>query len=90
MQSNRTAVVLRPLFACEWIKKNGTPPPMEFEKLANEALPGNAVRNQVYDLLSRKRANVELGEGPSIPDLNRYIEEKLLFYESYASGLEKN
>jgi len=90
VKTKKYLYVLRPLFACEWIKKNGTPPPMEFEKLADEALASNPVRNQVFDLLSRKRTNEELGEGPAIPDLNRYVEEKLLFYEGYASGLEKN
>ncbi|MCJ7633836.1 nucleotidyltransferase domain-containing protein, partial [Candidatus Bathyarchaeota archaeon] len=56
--------VLRPLLACEWIRRNKAPPPMEFEKLANEILDDDSVKNRVFDLLSRKRNNEELGEGP--------------------------
>jgi hypothetical protein len=82
--------VLRPLLACEWIRKNKAPPPMEFEKLANEILDDDSVKNRVFDLLSRKRNNEELGEGPSIPTLNKYIEETISFYETYASSIEKN
>ena len=82
--------VLRPLLACEWIRKNMEFPPMEFEKLADEILDDKYVKNQVSDLLSRKRNNEELGEGPSIPTLNRYIEDRLCFYENYASSLVKN
>lgn len=82
--------VLRPLLACEWIRRNKAPPPMEFEKLANEILDDDSVKNRVFDLLSRKRNNEELGEGPSIPTLNKYIEETISFYETYASSIEKN
>ena len=82
--------VLRPLLACEWIRRNKEPPPMEFEKLANEILDDDSVKNRVFDLLSRKRNNEELGEGPSIPTLNKYIEETISFYETYASSIEKN
>jgi predicted nucleotidyltransferase len=74
----------------EWIRKNKAPPPMEFEKLANEILDDDSVKNRVFDLLSRKRNNEELGEGPSIPTLNKYIEETISFYETYASSIEKN
>lgn len=82
--------VLRPLLACEWIRRNKAPPPMEFEKLANEILDDDSVKNRVFDLLSRKRNNEELGEGPAIPTLNKYIEETISFYETYASSIEKN
>jgi len=82
--------VLRPLLACEWIRRNKEPPPMEFEKLANEILDDDSVKNRVFDLLSRKRNNEELGEGPSIPTLNKYIEETISFYETYATSIEKN
>lgn len=90
VKTKKYLYVLRPLFACEWIRKNGTPPPMEFEKLVNETLDISPVRNQVFDLVSRKRKSEELGEGPSIPDLNRYIEETLHFYAGYVSSLQKN
>jgi len=82
--------VLRPLLACEWIRRFREPPPIEFEKLADAILPETEVRNQVFDLLSRKRAHGELGEGPSIPGVNGYIEQTIAFYENYALSVQKN
>jgi predicted nucleotidyltransferase len=82
--------VLRPLLACEWIQEHETPPPMEFEILVNEVIDDNSVKDQIINLLSRKRSNEEFAEGPSIPVLNKFIEERLCFYEDYASALGKS
>lgn len=90
VRTKKYLYVLRPLLACEWIRKFREPPPMEFEKLADEILPETEIRGRVFDLLSRKRNNEELGEGPCIPAMNGYIEKTISFYEDYASSLEKN
>jgi len=90
VRTKKYLYVLRPLLACEWIRKFREPPPVEFEKLADAVLPQAEIRGQVFDLLSRKRNNEELGEGPCIPGVNSYIEETIDFYEDYASSLEKN
>ena len=68
--------ILRPVFACEWIEKNQTFPPVQFNKVIDAADP-DLPREQVEDLLQRKKQGKELDKAPKIDDLNKYIERKL-------------
>jgi predicted nucleotidyltransferase len=69
--------MLRPLLAARWLKKYGTIPPMEFRVLLDESLPQGTIRDLVDALLERKRAGVELGDGPPISELSDFIEREL-------------
>ncbi|MDZ7589164.1 MAG: nucleotidyltransferase domain-containing protein [Rubrivivax sp.] len=69
--------VLRPLLAVRWIEAFGTPPPMAFESLVDAlALPAPLLA-AVHELLQRKRATPELGEGPPVPAIQAFIEAEL-------------
>ena len=65
--------VLRPILACKWIIKHGTPPPMLFDELAAECLDFE-IRPTVDYLLKLKRETPELGEGKRIDILNDYLD----------------
>ena len=69
--------MLRPLLAAHWLKKHGTIAPMEIRVLLDESLPHGMLRDLVDALLERKRAGVELGDGPPISELSDYINREL-------------
>lgn len=68
--------VLRPILACKWILKHGTPPPMFFDELAADCLEPE-LKPAVDDLLRMKRETPELGEGPRIGVINDYLDENI-------------
>ncbi len=68
--------VLRPILACRWILKYGTPPPMLFDELAAACLDP-ALNPAVDGLLKLKRETPELGEGPRIGIINDYLNESI-------------
>ncbi|KAF0241988.1 MAG: hypothetical protein FD167_3931, partial [bacterium] len=79
--------VLRPIFACMWIEKYRTMPPMEFEKLLAGQQLNDRVVNEVQKLLERKRSGEELDEENRIEILNHFLEEKIKYFEDYAKKL---
>ncbi|MCR5690520.1 MAG: nucleotidyltransferase domain-containing protein [Clostridiales bacterium] len=68
--------VLRPVLACRWILKYGTPPPMLFDELAADCLEPD-MKEPVEKLLALKRETPELGEGRRIDVLNDYLAESI-------------
>lgn len=68
--------VLRPVLACMWIIKHGTPPPMLFDELKRDCLDVT-VLPFVDDLLAKKRETSELGEGERIDVINDYLDESI-------------
>lgn len=77
--------VLRPLLACEYIRKNQTAPPMLFTDL----LPylNGEVKDEVEKLLKLKMQTSELGTGKAIFCINKYIEDKISEFEEYAKNI---
>ena len=65
--------VLRPILACKWILKKGTPPPMLFTDLVKSELPDD-LSETVYQLLDLKMNSPEIKEIPRIDQLNRYLD----------------
>lgn len=81
--------VLRPILACEWIRKYGEMPPMTFDKLVSELVPaGSELRLQIEELLARKKAGDELDYEPKLHVLNDYIERQLIQLEQEASKIQ--
>lgn len=68
--------VLRPILACRWILERQTPPPMRFSELA-EACLEEAMVPAVSDLLHLKMETPELGLGPRINIINRYLDSSI-------------
>lgn len=78
--------VLRPILACEWIIKNGTPPPMLFSELSEAMLP-EELKAAVNDLLRKKTETPELGTGRRIDVLNDFIDSRLADMEATVSAI---
>jgi predicted nucleotidyltransferase len=80
--------MLRPILACEWLTERGSIVPMEFGTLLDEFVPHGPVRSIIDDLLARKRAGIELGEGPVIPELSEFIIRKMETFQEAVKGTE--
>ena len=80
--------MLRPVLACEWLTERGSVVPMEFGTLLDELVPHGPVRSIIDDLLERKRAGIELGEGPVIPELSEFIVQKMQTFQDVVKGTE--
>jgi len=80
---------LRPLLACFWIEKYNTIPPMEFEILLNNRLPeADILKNEILQLLSRKRNGEELASGPRIDLINDFIEKGIACFKRYLNDFD--
>ena len=82
--------VLRPILACDWIRKTNNMAPMEFQKLLDSGIADANVKMEIQNLLSRKMAGEELKEEPRIQILNDFIEQKIEFYNEFVKSIEKN
>ena len=77
--------VLRPVLACQWIESRGTFPPMEFESLLDAEVQDDDVLHAVRELLVKKRTGAELDDGPRVPVLNDFLEERLAHFQEWVS-----
>lgn len=68
--------VLRPILACRWILKRGTPPPMAFPALCAAELP-EALRPMVDTLLAEKIQTSEAQTCARIEPLHAFITSEL-------------
>jgi predicted nucleotidyltransferase len=82
--------VLRPLFACYWIREKQEIAPMEFDVLLNFSNPSNNVKTAIENLLSRKMHGEELDVENRIQILDEYIENLITDFETYLSNYNFN
>lgn len=75
--------VLRPLFACIWIEKNNTPPPVEFEKLIQNACISSELENAIRALIAKKRSGIEMGMERRIPVIDDFITQMIEYFEKH-------
>lgn len=68
--------VIRPILACRWILKKGTPPPMLFSELMESQLD-EALKETVYELLDLKMNAPEVKMIPRIDVLNAYLDRSI-------------
>ena len=78
---------LRPVLAAKWIADNGTTPPMLFDDLVKAELQDD-LAPVVSDLLRVKKETSELGTGPKIPELDRYIQDQMEILQEAAEKAE--
>lgn len=71
--------VIRPLLACKWIDKYGTPAPVLFDDL-KDALLDDDMRIEVDKLLELKMKMNESDKGPKMQIINDYIVGELEHY----------
>lgn len=81
--------VLRPVLACQWIESRDDFPPIEFERLVDAELHDPELRDAVRTLLERKRAGAELDEGPRIPVINAFLEERIAHYNEVTESIPR-
>ncbi len=80
--------VLRPLLACEHIRKMMTPPPMLFSELLQYLKKD--IKQEVEHLLELKTNTSEMGESAPINIINQYIEEKVIYFENFVKNISNN
>lgn len=71
---------LRPILACKWIEKKKCPPPVLFDELFNTVLE-EEIKIAVQNLMEKKVKMSEADKAPKIDVINKYIEEKLVYYK---------
>jgi predicted nucleotidyltransferase len=69
--------VLRPLLAVLWIAAGQGVVPTEFERLVDGIVTDEALREEIRELLARKRRTSEVGTGPAMPRIQAFLEEEL-------------
>lgn len=80
---------LRPVFACMWIEKYKTIPSMEFKKLFKAQKLDNKLKDEIQSLLTRKKSGEELDNEARIELINKFLEEKIKYFEDYVRILPK-
>lgn len=80
--------VLRPVFACMWIEKRKTVPPMEFEKIFKAQELDSKLTNEIQQLLERKRSSEELAVEDRIEVINTFLQEKIKYFEESTKTLK--
>jgi len=80
--------VLRPVLSCIWIERNGTMPPMEFQKLLELITEEKELKSEIDTLLERKIAGEELDMQPAIKIINHFLEGEIKRLESVAQNID--
>lgn len=81
--------VLRPVFACEWIKAFGTMPPTEFNRLFEKQNLTPSFRQVIEELLDNKIKGKEQDLRSRIKVLDDYLDERLSYFATYAQKIDK-
>jgi len=81
--------VLRPLLALNWIHLGLGPVPMEFSRLVEAIVTDTQLRRAIDELVSAKRAAVEMDRGPRIPIISDFIEEEIKRFDNIAASIPK-
>lgn len=69
--------VLRPVLACQWIERGMGIPPMAFMSLVDTLLPQSELRDAIVELRRRKMEALEVGTGPQVPQIQRFLQSEL-------------
>ncbi|PKK88078.1 MAG: nucleotidyltransferase [Candidatus Wallbacteria bacterium HGW-Wallbacteria-1] len=80
--------VLRPLLACQWIENFNESPPMEFQRLLDALVIPMSVRDEIDELLIKKKAGGEMAEERQIVLLNTYVKSQIEYFESLSSEFD--
>jgi predicted nucleotidyltransferase len=81
--------VLRPLLAARWIEQGRGPVPMLFATLLETVASRFEFLTVVDELLTRKTAGMEMGEGPRVPAIHDLVAAELPRLEAVAAGMAK-
>ncbi len=65
----------------EGIEKRRSIPPMEFQKVFDDAHLRDSLRAIIKDLLKQKKSGIELRTESRIESINRFLEEKIAYFQ---------
>ena len=82
--------VLRPILAMHWLERDLGQVPMEFDTLVNEILPNGELRDDIEQLVAKKKVSLESKFGPAIPSINKYINEQIPILQEKVESLSKS
>lgn len=75
--------ILRPLFACMWIEKYGTMPPMAFSLLLAAQTIDVVLHNRIVALIDKKKNVMEVDWESRDNLLIDYFKDTIVYYENY-------
>jgi predicted nucleotidyltransferase len=75
--------VLRPLLSILWMENQGTPAPIEFDKLRGLVKSNTELDEAITDLIERKKLALEKEIAPTVPVINEFIVSELDRLEDY-------
>lgn len=78
---------LRPLLACRYIEQYDSVPPVPFEELLRQDLPGE-LRRDIDMLLERKKVTEEKDKNPRIPAIQEFIAGELQRQKTLGETME--
>ena len=74
--------VLRPIFACKWIRKTKKPVPMLFDELLGKVIKDKRLLMEIDNLLAKKKAGYEFDKEPKNPILDEFILKEMAKLEA--------
>lgn len=78
---------LRPLLACRFIENEHGIPPVRFEELLRQKLPGE-LAGEINGMLKIKAVSDEKALHPQMPVIRKYIEDEIARYELLLKSME--
>lgn len=78
---------LRPLLACRFIENEHGVPPVRFEELLRQKLPGE-LAGKINEMLKIKAVSDEKALHPQMPVIRKYIEDEIARYELLLKYME--
>ncbi len=80
--------VLRPVFACMWIEKYKSQPPVEFMKLIQAFKLDNRLKADIENLYKRKKEGIELDKEKKIIVINEFLVDKIGYFQKAIKKIE--
>jgi predicted nucleotidyltransferase len=81
--------VIRPLLAIRWIMEFKSVIPVEFSALMAATLEDGSAKIAIQKLLSDKKAGLEMGMAPAVPEIGEFIKSELEKLENSQFSLDK-
>ncbi len=73
---------LRPILCCKWVIKYYSQPPIIFDELLNEFLPGGSIRVEIEKLLKVKKSSIESDTISTSSIINSFLIEEINILEN--------
>jgi predicted nucleotidyltransferase len=80
--------VLRPILACCWIERTSTMAPMEFEVLVDKEISNNNLKEEINELLIRKKNGDELDLEKRIQIIDDFIIDRLGHFKNLLADFD--